>query len=201
MYSYFEGKIEEISPTHVVIDCGGIGYFLNISLNTYSDIKGKANAKVYAHLHLREDKHSLYGFSTKNECEMFRLLISVSGVGANTAQLILSSMTPAETANAISGENADALKAIKGIGAKSAQRLILDLKDKVKKDESQGEFLDSSHNTLKEQALTGLTMLGFNKNNAAKAINRILNKPEYKGSGSKNDLSVEQVIKEALKLL
>ena len=194
MYAYIQGKLAEKSPTHVIIDVNGIGYQINISLNTYSEIGDQEFCKLYTHFVVREDAQLLYGFSTESERKLFIHLISVSGVGANTARLILSSMPPSELYNAITGSNIAALQAVKGIGGKTAQRIIVDLKDKLGKEEISGENVPFTHNTKHDEALSGLVILGFNKNVANKALDKIL-------KSSDADLSVEQLIKDALKIL
>jgi Holliday junction DNA helicase RuvA len=200
MYAYIEGKITEANPAFAVIDVGGVGYYINISLFTYSHLELNKGHKLYTHLVVREDVHMLYGFSTDHERQLFRHLISVSGVGANTARLILSAYSPDEISTAITSENAKLLESIKGIGAKSAQRIVIDLKDKLTKD---GYILEEkytlSHNTLFNDALTGLTSLGFNKKQGEKALDKAFtgikeNKPD-------SALTVEGLIREALKLL
>jgi len=194
MYSYIEGKIVEKTPTYVVIDVNGIGYQIHISLNTYSKIEGLANCKLHTHFVVREDAHLLYGFHSVHERKLFVHLISVSGVGANIARLILSSMSPEELYSNILNGNIPALQSVKGIGGKTAQRIIIDLKDKLEKDEGMHENVHFSHNTKKDEALSGLVVLGFNKNLASKAIDSVL-----KSKG--NDLSVEELIKTVLKSL
>jgi holliday junction DNA helicase RuvA len=194
MYTYFEGKLVNITPASAVVDCNGIGYAMSISLNTFSKLKDKSTCRLFTHLVVREDALVLYGFADENERQVFRQLISVSGVGANTARLILSSLTPDEVAEAIVSGNVTVLQSIKGIGSKSAQRIIVDLKDKMYKEDGTHEFLGLAHNTAKEEALSALIMLGFNKIQAGKALDQI----------SKNSavvLTVEQLIKDALKIL
>ena len=194
MYSYFEGKLVDISPAAAVVECNGVGYALNISLNTYSKLKDKETCRMFSHMVVREDALVLYGFADERERLVFRQLISVSGVGANTARLILSSLSPDEVAEAIITENVRVLQSIKGIGTKSAQRIIVDLKDKMGKDDGMHEFLGLAHNTAKDEALSALIMLGFNKIQAAKALDNII-------KVSPSGLTVEHLIKEALKIL
>jgi len=201
MYSFIEGNLVEKTPAYVVIGTGGVGYFINISLNTFSSIKESSSCRLYTHLIVREDAMQLYGFADVEERHIFRELISVSGVGANTARIILSSLSSAEIYEAITSNNAAVLQSVKGIGSKSAQRIIVDLKDKLVKPDFSGEILGISHNTNKEEALSGLTMLGFNKRLAEKTIDKILSSPEFKNEGGDSDLSVEELIKRALKLL
>lgn len=194
MYAFIEGKISEINPASVVIDCHGVGYELSISVNTYSLIKDKEVCRLLAHLAVREDAMILYGFATERERILFRHLITVSGVGSGTARLILSSLTPEDLSAAIASGDAALLQRVKGIGGKTAQRIIIDLKDKIGKEPGVKEFLGSAHNTGKQEALSALTLLGFNKSLAEKTIDKIL-----KEEGS--SLSVEQLIKSALKIL
>jgi Holliday junction DNA helicase RuvA len=194
MYSFIEGKIVELNPTSAVLACQGVGYIINISLNTYSKINGKESCRLHTHLIVREDAHILYGFADTGERHVFQQLISVSGVGPNTARLILSSLSPSEVADSIATENVRLLQSIKGIGGKSALRIIIDLKDKIMKDLPAGENLTASHNTGKYEALSALVMLGFNKPAAEKALEQVI-----KAGGS--SLPVDQLIKNALKIL
>ena len=194
MYSFIEGKIADLNPTNVVIDCNGIGYSISISLNTYSRINGKTTCKLHTHLVVREDALTLYGFADTSERHVFQQLISVSGVGPNTARLILSSLTPAEVSEAISNENVRVLQSVKGIGGKSALRIIIDLKDKIMKDLPAGENLLSSHNTGRHEALSALVMLGFNRPVAEKALDQVI-------KANATALPVDQLIKNALKIL
>jgi len=193
MFEYLRGKIADSSPAHVVVDVNGIGYFVNISLNTYSQIEGKSEIKIFIHENIREDAFNLYGFMDNAERTLFRQLISVSGIGSNTARMMLSSLAPDEIANAILTGNVNQLKAIKGIGAKTAQRVIVDLKDKLGKSSLDAKIFASVDNTIRDEALSALVMLGFTKNSAQKAVDKILTgSPEEK---------VESVIKQALKML
>jgi Holliday junction DNA helicase RuvA len=194
MFDYFKGKLIEKTPTEAVVECNGIGYFFQISLQTFSNIKEVENIKLYAHLLIKEDAHSLFGFTSKAERTAFRQLISVSGVGANTARVILSSMTTEELFNAIIMNNVAALQSIKGIGAKTAQRLILDLKDKVGKLDGQIEKNTDSHNTNREEALSALVMLGFARPAADKALLKVIESQGF-------TLSVEDLVRRALKIL
>ncbi len=193
MYDYLKGKLIEKNPTNIVIDVNGIGFMVNISLTTYSKIKDEENISIFIHFVVREDAQILYGFADKNEREMFTYLITVSGVGANTARLILSSLTTEETFDAIVQSKANVLQGVKGIGGKTAQRIIIDLKDKLIKSGIELEKIDENHNTIREEALSGLLILGFNKPSAEKVIDKVL----------KNDniATVEGLIKESLKLL
>jgi len=193
MYDYLQGKITELTPTYLVMELNSIGYLLNISVNTFSILKVDSNEKIFIHQIIREDAHILYGFKNKKEREVFRLLISVSGVGANTARMILSSLNPDEVAQAISKENVHLLQSIKGIGAKTAQRMVVDLKDKMAKVHISDEIIYSEYNTTTEEALSALVMLGFQKSLVEKTLSRITR--ETKG------LSVEELIKMALKVL
>lgn len=195
MYDFIEGKLVEKNPAYAVINAHGIGYLLNISLQTYSAIKeDDEHCRLYAHLVVREDALVLFGFSGQDERELFRQLISVSGVGANTARIILSSLTPNEVIQAIVQADAPLLQRIKGIGVKTAQRIIVDLKDKLSKDIGPLENLDFLHNTKKDEALSGLIILGFPKTVAEKALNKVI---QTEGSS----LTVEQLIRLALKIL
>ncbi len=194
MYSFIEGKIADLNPTTAVLACQGIGYTINISLNTYTQLTGKESCRLHTHLVVREDALILYGFADTSERHVFQQLISVSGVGPNTARLILSSLTSAEVADAIATENVRILQSIKGIGGKSALRIIIDLKDKIMKDLPVGENLMTSHNTGKHEALSALVMLGFNKPAAEKALDQVI-----KANGG--TLPVDLLIKNALKIL
>ena len=194
MYSFIEGEIAELNPTTAVLSCQGVGYTINISLNTYTQINGRKSCRLHTHLVVREDAMILYGFADLSERHVFQQLISVSGVGPNTARLILSSLTSSEVADAIATENVKLLQSIKGIGGKSALRIIVDLKDKIRKDLPAGENLLASHNTGKHEALSALVMLGFNKPLAEKAIDQVI-----KANGAA--LPVDQLIKNALKIL
>jgi len=191
MIAQIRGRLIEKTPTYAIIDCNGVGYQLNISLNTYGKIGKEENCKLYAQLIVREDAQLLYGFFDQSEKQLFQLLISVSGVGAATALTVLSSGTPAEVSEAIVSGDVSWFKSVKGIGPKSAQRIIIDLKDKVGVGLEMDNFSDSGDNTVKEEALSALVMLGFNKNQAEKTIGRILK--------NNSDYGVEEVIKQALK--
>ena len=198
MIEYIKGEIAEITPALAVIDCNGIGYAINISLNTYSAIQGKPNIKLYIHEAIREDAHVLYGFSTKQERELFLLLISVSGIGGNTARMILSALSPAELCNVISSGNDKLLKSVKGIGLKTAQRIIVDLKDKIATtgmETVSGSIsaLSPAHSEIHDEAVAALTMLGFAQAPSQKVVSAILKED--------SNLNVENVIKLALKRL
>lgn len=191
MFEYIKGEISELKPTAAVIETGQIGFTLNISLNTYAKIEGQSSAKLFIHEVIREDAFTLYGFAEKEERDIFLLLISVSGVGANTARTILSSFSVAELEAIICSGNVNQLKVVKGIGLKTAQRIIVDLKDKVGKSESDELFL--SENNYREEALTALTVLGFLRSNSEKVLDKILIESPT--------LPLEKLIKEALKRL
>ena len=193
MYEYIRGNIADISPASIVIEAGGIGYFVNISLNTYSQLSGKKETRLFLHLIVREDAHLLYGFADLKERELFRNLISVNGVGASTAIMMLSSLTADEIQLAVTTENVAVLKAVKGIGAKTAQRIIIDLKDKLGKISESGHILLSTDNTIQIEALSALVMLGFAKKDTEKVVTKILQEQP--------DATVESVIKQALKRL
>jgi len=193
MYEFLSGRLTEKNPTFVVIENNGIGYMVNITLNTFSKIKDEEKVRLFTHFYVREDAQILYGFADETERELFRYLLSVSGVGASTARLILSSLTTEEVYEAITSGNASLLQSVKGVGGKTAQRIVIDLKDKLTKAGIEPEKVDFTHNTLKDEALSGLLILGFNKLAAEKALNRILKQ----GSVT----NVEELIKEALKVL
>ena len=199
MFEYIKGEIKTLNPSFIVMETGGIGYFINISLHTYSkfhEIQGKNSIdKIYIHQIIREDAQLLYGFFDYTERDIFTLLLSVSGVGANTARMILSSLTPEDIKKAVSEGDVNTLKNIKGIGAKSAQRIIVDLKDKILKttEEKSGEIMAPAGNTIKNEALTALVTLGFSKSAAEKTIEKILTENK--------DMSVEALVKEGLKRL
>ena len=193
MYDYLSGKLVEKNPTYIVIDVNGVGYLVNISLTTFSKIKDKENLKIFTYFVVREDAQILFGFADKNERLLFTYLISVSGVGANTARLILSSLSTEETYDAIVQSKANILQAVKGIGGKTAQRIIIDLKDKLIKSGIELEKINENHNTIREEALSGLLILGFNKLSAEKVIDKALK--------DENIVDVEGLIKEALKIL
>lgn len=192
MYEYIKGKLTEATPTYAVVECGGIGYFINISVNTYSKITSASDVCLYVHLIVREDAHLLYGFVSKEERVLFRQLLSVSGVGANTASVMLSSMTTDEIVNAILTDNVSAIKNVKGIGLKTAQKVIIELKDKVKPGSGDSSSLYTA-GTIKDEALSALVMLGFVKSQASKVLDKII-----AGGGITN---VEDLIKQALKQL
>lgn len=202
MIEYIKGDLTDLSPALAVVEAHGIGYGLNISLNTYSAVQGKKNIKLYVHEAImtggRDDNYTLYGFATKQERSLYRLLITVSGVGANTARMILSSLTPAELCNVIANGDDKMLKTVKGIGLKTAQRIIVDLKDKIVQSGIADELHVSNqpstpnvNNAVKDEAVGALTMLGFSPAPSAKVVVAILTEQP--------ELPVEQVVKLALK--
>lgn len=196
MIEYIKGEIAEISPAHVVLENAGIGYFVNITLPTYSHLADKSSVKLYIYESIREDSHILFGFLNHSERELFLHLLSVSGVGANTARMIMSSLSVTEIQDIILTGNANALKAVKGIGQKTAERVIIDLRDKVGKLELEstgGVSLFGKDSQVKSEAVSALVMLGFNQQASAKAVDKIL-------KDSPTAL-VEQVIKYALKMI
>lgn len=201
MIEYVRGELAELSPATAVIDCNGVGYAANISLNTYSAIQGKKTCKLFIYEAIREDAYVLYGFADKQEREIFLLLISVSGIGGNTARMILSALSPSELVSVISAENANLLKTVKGIGLKTAQRLIVELKDKIKTvgmaavggTTSAGMLLQSANAEVQEEAVAALTMLGFAAAPSRKVVLAVLKEEP--------EAPVEKVIKLALKRL
>jgi Holliday junction DNA helicase RuvA len=195
MIDYIKGIIVEITPTDMVLECHGIGYRILISLQTYEALNGKSETTVYIHHYLREDEELYYGFASKDERELFRLLIGVSGIGASTARMMLSSLTSDEIRNAILAEDINKIKSIKGIGLKSAQRLILELKDKVVKGagSDNSTLFNTGSNAAVEEAVTALVMLGFTKANVNKAVSAVLK--ESPGA------TLEEIIKLSLKRL
>ena len=195
MIEYIKGRIEELTPTNVILETYGIGYHILISLQTYEGLNDKSEATVYIHHYIREDEELYYGFATRDERELFRLLIGVSGIGASTARMMLSSLTSDEIRNAIIAEDINKIKSIKGIGMKSAQRLILELKDKVVKGAGADSpaLFQSSSNPAADEATTALVMLGFTKANVNKAVAAVLKE--------KPAATLEEIIKLALKRL
>lgn len=196
MYDYIKGSVVELQPARTVIECAGIGYEMLISLQTYEYLQGKSQAQVFVYQYIREDEHSFYGFATKDERELFKLLISVSGIGVASARMMLSSLTDEEIRNAIIAEDLNRIKSVKGIGLKSAQRLVLELKDKIIKGggvESPATVIGSANPAVVDEAATALVMLGF----AKASINKVL--PEIIKMSP--DIKVEALIKEALKRL
>lgn len=193
MIDYITGKVTILTPAYVVVECNGIGYNINISLNTYAALEKAVTCKILIHEAIREDAWLLYGFFTEDERELFRQLISVSGVGAGTARMMLSSVRPGDLREAISEGNVGILKAVKGIGLKTAQRIIIDLKDKTGKHSLSGEIIAFSDNTAREESLSALVMLGFARNSAIKVVDNLLKE--------NRTLPVEEIVRRALKLL
>ncbi len=201
MIEYIRGQVDELTPTTAVVDCNGVGYELNISLNTYSAIQGKENVKLFVYEAIREDAHILYGFATKAERELFLLLITVSGIGGSTARMILSAFSPRELSEVILQGNDSLLKGVKGIGLKTAQRIIVDLKDKIPTieggvlmgNEAQPTLLPDATKEVMDEAIAALSMLGFQQSAATKAVRAVLKEQP--------DLEVSQVIKAALKII
>jgi Holliday junction DNA helicase RuvA len=193
MITQIQGKLVEKHPTYVIIDCGGIGYEVHISLHTFAQIGSDENLKLLTHLHIREDAHILYGFATELERALFRLLISVSGIGTSTGRTMLSAMAPAQIEQAIRNDDEKAIQSIKGIGLKTAQRVIIELKDKLKSLPESNEIQSFSNNTIKEETLSALEVLGYPRRSTEKVIdNLIQTAPES---------SVEELIKGALNKL
>ena len=193
MYDYLRGEIAEIAPTYAVIDCGGVGYYVNISLNTYTAIQNLREAKLLVYEAIREDAYTLFGFRDKQEREMFELLISVSGVGPNTARMILSSLTVDDLMSVIASGNSGMLKSVKGIGAKTAQRIIVDLKDKVTGVGGAAAVAEQGNGEAYDEAVAALIMLGFTRAAVQKTVGKLLREQPT--------LKVEEIIKMALKLL
>jgi Holliday junction DNA helicase RuvA len=193
MIEFIKGRLVEKNPSFVVVDCQGVGYYLNISLHTFEHIPDQESVQLYTHLAIREDAHVLYGFSDKEERLFFRQLISVSGVGASTAQLVLSSLSPKDAMAAIATGDVRTLQGVKGIGAKTAQRIIIDLKDKIGKFDGSSDISFGSHNTNRQEALSALFALGFDKNSSTKMVDNLLK--------TNADLPVEELVKAALKKL
>jgi len=193
MIDYITGTVTELNPAFAVVECNGIGYSINISLNTFSALEKETTCRILVHEAIREDAHLLYGFATADERDLFRQLITVSGVGAGTARMMLSSVTPSDLREAIISGNVVILKGVKGIGLKTAQRIIVDLKDKIGKQAVSGEILAFSDNTAREEALSALVMLGFARSSVSKVIDNILRENKK--------LQVEEIVRKALKLL
>ncbi len=193
MITHIQGRLVEKNPTDVVIDCNGVGYFINISLHTFSELPSSENVKLFTHLLVREDAHILYGFSSVAEREIFRLLISVSGVGASIARTMLSSLAPEQVLDAISLNDIATIQSVKGIGAKTAQRVVLDLKDKILKVYGLSSISAGSSNTNKNEALSALETLGFVHKQSEKVVDTIVKENPQ--------ASVEMIIKQALKNL
>ena len=194
MYSFISGTVVEKNPAYVIIDNQGIGYLINITLNTFTAIGEQEKVRLYVHLAIREDAHTLYGFYTEQERSLFLQLITVSGVGCNTARLILSSMTVKEAAEAIATSNTRLIQGVKGIGAKTAQRIVVDLHDKIGKLEiEEGEKTSPAYNTTRDGALSALMVLGFSKANIEKILDKLMKQMD--------NPAVEDLIKESLRLL
>ena len=193
MITQVRGRLVEKSPTEVVVDCNGVGYLLHISLNTFASLPKDENVVLFTHLSIREDAHTLFGFINKTEREIFKLLISVSGVGPSIARTMLSSMTSEEIQNAIATENVQLIQSVKGIGIKTAQRVIVDLKDKILKTFDMDEVSFTTSNTNKDEALSALEVLGFNRRQSEKIVSSIVKEH--------HDASVEKIIKLALQNL
>ena len=193
MIAHLQGKLVEKTPTEVVIDCGGVGYHVNISLHTYSLIPATETIKLFTYLQIKEDAHTLFGFVEKSEREIFKMLLSVSGIGAGIARTMLSSLEPQQIIQALAMGDLGTIQSIKGIGSKTAQRAILDLKDKVLKVYDLDEVSMSQSNTNKDEALSALEVLGFNKKLAEKSVEKIVK--------DNPDSTVESIIKQALKNL
>ncbi|HEU0135688.1 MAG TPA: Holliday junction branch migration protein RuvA [Flavobacterium sp.] len=193
MIAHIQGKLTEKTPTDVIIDCAGVGYHINISLHTYSMLPATDHIKLFTYLQIKEDAHTLFGFVEKSEREIFKMLLSVSGIGASIARTMLSSLEPKQIIQALATGDLATIQSIKGIGSKTAQRAILDLKDKVLKIYDVDEVSMSQNNTNKEEALSALEVLGFNKKLAEKSVDRIVKEHP--------DATVEAIIKQALKNL
>jgi len=193
MYEYIFGSIADLNPAYVVIENNGMGYFINISVATYTLLSEKKEAKIFLHQVVRDDAHLLYGFFEKQERETFRLLISVSGIGVNTARMMLSTLSSNEVKTAIISDDVNLIKSVKGIGLKTAQKVIIELKDKIASVNVSEELFVKQNNTIKDEALSALVMLGFAKGAVVKILDKIVS--------SHADLSVEDLIKKALKLL
>ena len=193
MYDYIKGSIEELNPAEAVIECHGIGFLVQISLYTYERLRGAKECRLYIHHHLREDDETLYGFSDKEERRIFTLLISVSGIGPNTARMMLSSLTPEEVSAAVASGDVGRIKAVKGIGLKTAQKVIIELKDKIARGSTGLDLSSGGTSANTEEACSALVMLGFTKNAVEKAVSSIVRKEP--------GLSLEDIIKKALKIL
>lgn len=193
MYDYIKGTLEELSPAEAVVECHGIGFKLQISLNTYDRLQGQKEVRLYVHHHLREDEETLYGFCDKEERRIFALLIGVSGIGPNTARMMLSSLTADEVSTAIASGDVNRIKAVKGIGLKTAQKVIIELKDKISKGGADLDLSGGSSAANTSEACSALVMLGFTKNAVEKTVASIVKKEP--------GLSLEDIIKKALKML
>ncbi len=193
MITHIQGKLTEKNPTNVVIDCNGVGYYLNISLHTFSQLTNQENLRLYTHLQVKEDSHTLFGFSSLSEREIFRLLISVGGIGANIARTMLSSLTPKQVREGIALGDVGLIQSVKGIGSKTAQRVIIELKDKVLKIYDLEDGTININNTNKDEALSALEVLGFTKKQSERVVENII--------ANNQDANIETIIKEALKKL
>ena len=193
MFDYITGKLVELNPTYAVLDNNGLAYFIHISLLTYSQLSEQNEQKLYIHHIIREDSHNLFGFVSKKEREMFRLLISVSGVGANTARVMLSTLSPEELEKAILANQVNVIKSVKGIGLKTAQKIIIELKDKIGKLSEEMEVMLAGESKVRDEAAEALVALGFAKSQINKVLDKLLNKESH--------LNVEEVIKKALKMM
>jgi len=193
MITHIKGRLVEKSPTELVIDCNGIGYLVNISLNTFSLLSDSEAISLYTHLQVKEDSHTLFGFFDKSERNLFRKLISVSGIGASTARTMLSSLNPQEIQRAILTENVSTIQSVKGIGLKTAQRVIIELKDKVNLADASGEISISSLNQNREEALSALEVLGYSRKQTSKVVDELINNDP--------EISVEKIIKNSLNKL
>ena len=193
MITQLRGRLVEKSPTSVVIDCQGVGYLVNISLFTFGQLSDEENIQLFTHLQVREDAHTLYGFSTDLERQLFRLLIGISGIGANTARTMLSSLSPSEIGQAIQGEQVDVIQSVKGIGAKTAQRVVIELRDKIQAVVADAGIPAVSSNTNREEALSALVVLGYQTKSCVKVIDELLSMDA--------EMSVERLIRNALNKL
>ena len=193
MITQIIGRLVEKNPTQVVIDCNGVGYAVNISLHTFSQINDGENIKLYTHLQVREDSHTLFGFNTTIERSVFLLLISVSGIGSSTARMMLSSLEPLQIQRAIISDDLNTIKSVKGIGLKTAQRVLIELKDKMLNLQNEGEIQNFGNNTIKDEALSALEVLGYTRKQSERILDSIIQ--------SAPESSVEELIKEALNKL
>jgi Holliday junction DNA helicase RuvA len=193
MITQLRGRLVEKSPTSVVIDCQGVGYLVNISLYTFGQLADEENIQLFTHLQVREDAHTLYGFTTDLERQLFRLLIGISGIGANTARTMLSSLSPSEIGQAIQGEQVDVIQSVKGIGAKTAQRVVIELRDKIQAVVADAGIPSVSSNTNREEALSALVVLGYQTKSCVKVIDELLSMDA--------EMSVERLIRNALNKL
>ena len=193
MITQLRGRLVEKSPTSVVIDCQGVGYLVNISLYTFGQLTDEENIQLYTHLQVREDAHTLYGFTTDLERQLFRLLIGISGIGANTARTMLSSLSPSEIGQAIQGEQVDIIQSVKGIGAKTAQRVVIELRDKIQAIVADAGIPGVSSNTNRDEALSALVVLGYQTKSCVKVIDELLSMDA--------EMSVELLIRNALNKL